>query len=636
MELKLLLTLIRRYIWLLLLGLLLGAGGAFLASQYQQPVYQSSTRVMVVRPQESSVTAGVNLNDQELMQTYVTLITTRPVLQAASQQLGYSVSANQITARQSAGTRILEITVRASTPQRAASTANTLVQVLIQHNDQLQASRFASSEESLQAQIAQVETQMADARATIEASAVVDRQARQQTLEEERSLLEDEIFELQRQIAVLEQEVEALLPTSPAPGEPPPRLTTLEQSQLVDKRTELAQLRFSLRLSEQRYANLIFPQSDSPDAQSGAHQQEANLTLYQQLYGNLLSAYESVRLARLQNTPNVVQVEEAMPASSPIQPQPLRNTLLGGAVGLILMGALAFLLEYLDDTLKTPQEISAVLDIPVIGFVADTPRKDEETGAIVAQEPRSPTAEAFRTLRTNLEFAAVDRPLRTILITSADPADGKTTIATNLAISLAQGGKRVFLIDADLRRPRIHRFLDLPNRVGLSDLFRNQATLKEAIQPYPDTKGVGVVTSGSLPPNPTELLASDRMTRILTEAETLADIVLIDSPPFIVSDPTILAARTDGILLVMRPGQTNVETARATLEQLRRADARIVGIVLNRVPRKRSHYYSGYRYYYAPYEAGHYSANGHSNNGHAPTPQPSTNPLRRLTRRLKP
>src|SRR5688572_29041827 len=126
MELKLLLTLIRRYIWLLLLGLLLGAGGAYLASQYQQPVYQSSTRVMVVRPQESSVTASINLNDQELMQTYVTLITTRPVLQAASQQLGYSINANQITARQSAGTRILEITVRAPDPQRAATAANTL------------------------------------------------------------------------------------------------------------------------------------------------------------------------------------------------------------------------------------------------------------------------------------------------------------------------------------------------------------------------------------------------------------------------------------------------------------------------------------------------------------------------------
>ena len=183
MELKLLLTLLRRWFWLLLLGLLLGAGGGYLASQYQQPVYQATTKVMVIKPQESSVTADLTLSDQELMQTYVTLLTTRPVLQAASEELGFGVSGNQITARQASGTRLLEITVRANNPERAANIANTLVDVLIQHNDQLQSSRFASSEESLQAQIAQVEQQIADAQAAVDAANLEQRENREQAIE---------------------------------------------------------------------------------------------------------------------------------------------------------------------------------------------------------------------------------------------------------------------------------------------------------------------------------------------------------------------------------------------------------------------------------------------------------------------
>ena len=253
---------------------------------------------------------------------------------------------------------------------------------------------------------------------------------------------------------------------------------------------------------------------------------------------------------------------------------------------------------------------------------------DDEEGVAVAAEPRSPVAEAFRALRTNLEFAAVEKPLRTILVTGAQPGGGKTTVATNLAAIMAQGGHRVLLVDSDLRRPRVHQSFDLSNRAGISDIFRNHAQLAGLVRPAPGIENLFVLTSGSLPPNPAELLASSRMRQILDQAEAFADTVILDSPPFVVSDASLLASKVDGVVLVLQPGETTVDAAQAMFEQLQRAGARIVGVVLNRIPRKPG-LYGDYHYYYAPYYSGQYSYE----NGHKPPEQQGQ--LQRLLGRLR-
>lgn len=366
------------------------------------------------------------------------------------------------------------------------------------------------------------------------------------------------------------------------------------------------------------------------DTQAQINTLESKRITLQTNYTNLLANTR-------EGATNTLRVIEPAPLpGGAINANRLNTILLGAAIGLLLSGGAAYLMEYLDNTLKTPEEITRTLGLPIVGYIGETPGKVEESGAIVAQKPRSPTAEAFRTLRTNLEFAAVDRPLRTILITSADPSDGKTTVATNLAFSLAQAGKHVMLIDGDLRRPRVHKFLHLPNEAGLSDLFRGHLTLQDVVQGGPYNKDVAVITSGDLPPNPAELLASERMTRILEEAQSFADVVIVDSPPFVVSDPSVLAARTDGVLLVMRPGRTTGAGAKATLEQLQRAGARVVGIVLNRIPRRGAGYYGAYRYYTAPYYATEYLASkGHSENGHEDDFEEAVRTAARLERRLE-
>lgn len=311
-------------------------------------------------------------------------------------------------------------------------------------------------------------------------------------------------------------------------------------------------------------------------------------------------------------------VEEASLPRFPIGVDDTTTIMLGFAIGFVLSAGAAFVMEYLDDSLKTPDEIADSLGLPVIGFIADMKQADD-AGLLVAKQPRSPIAEAFRTLRTNLEFAGVDKQLETILVTSLRPSDGKSTIAGNLATIMAQGGKRVVLIDADLRRPRIHAIFDVGNRFGLSDLFRNQLSEEGVMRPLEHTENLSVVTSGSLPPNPTELLNSSRMNQILEGFRDIADIIIIDSPPVLVADSSVLASKVDGTVLVVQPGRTDAKSAKAMMEQFNRVGANIVGVVLNRLPRKPGPYYSSYSYYYAPYYGGEeYFDDGPPQNGQRP------------------
>jgi succinoglycan biosynthesis transport protein ExoP len=234
----------------------------------------------------------------------------------------------------------------------------------------------------------------------------------------------------------------------------------------------------------------------------------------------------------------------------------------------------------------------------VIGYVAKmdypagTPR-----GMFVVKQPRSPVAEAFRSLRTNLEFSSVDTPLRTILVTSPNPGEGKTTIAVNLAGIIAQGGKSVILLDTDMRRPQVHQFFDLPNRLGFSELFRNNLPFRAVGQEMEGLKDAVVIPSGNPPPNPTELLSSNRMTQVLDQLKAAVDVVVLDSPPSMVADAQVLASKVDGVILIIHPAHTHADAALASVDQMKRAGARILGVVLNRIPRNHSSYYGGYRYY---------------------------------------
>jgi capsular exopolysaccharide synthesis family protein len=596
MEAKQYLMLTRRWAWLLIVGLLLGGASAFVFSISQQPVYQATTRVLVMRAPDSGTSDFTYLDDQQLAQTYTQTITTRPILDAVSQKLGTKVTVDQITAQIIPNTQLLLISVEDTDPKRSAEITNTLVDVFIDQNNQLQAGRFAASEESLQAQINQIETQITAFESQTSAAS-----------QEDINNAKTQMGILQQQIVALQGELTQLNPPV-TPGSRVPTPSAEVQAQINQKQLTLKQLQGMYDLYQQLYNNLVVLGNNGnlTSGQSGAQQLQSTLALYQQIHANLLSSYENVRLSRLRSTSNIVPVEPAVTPTAPIRPKPITNTVLGVIVGLLLAGGIAFLIEYMDDSIKNPEDVERILGVPVIGYIGEVSSGKKKSVLMnVANQPRSPVAEAFRSLRTNLEFAGVNHPLHTILITSPGPGDGKTTVAANLASIFAQGGKRVMLVDADLRRPAVHRFFSLDNHVGLTDVFRGRLTLDAVTHSWNGTGELTVLTSGNLPPNPAEILASEKMAQLLIFLKEQRDMVIIDSPPSIVADAQVLAAKADGVIIVLWPGHTHWEEARAMLEQLRRAEARVVGVVFNRIPQNRTNYYGGYKHY-SPYNKNKY------------------------------
>ncbi len=339
---------------------------------------------------------------------------------------------------------------------------------------------------------------------------------------------------------------------------------------------------------------------DSLEDQETRTRTEASLAEYRRIYSSLLLSFEQVRLAEAQSTSTLIPVERARVPVKPILPTIPLNTIVSAILGAIISIAAAFTIEALDSTIKSPDDIQRHLGLPVLAFIA---RYNQEVAMIADNEPRAPVSEAFRSLRTNLTYASVDRPLTTLLVTSPSPSDGKSTIATNLSIVIAQGGSRVILIDADLRRPKIHQIFKIRNRMGMTSLFvQTHLNLDGSLQKT-SVEGLSLLTAGEIPPNPSELLGTERFNEILENAKTNADVIVIDSPPVMaVTDSAVLARKVDGVLLVIKPGTTNQAAAKQAVEQLRRVGANLLGVVLNEVETGRFQYqkyrYQGYYYSY--------------------------------------
>ncbi len=317
----------------------------------------------------------------------------------------------------------------------------------------------------------------------------------------------------------------------------------------------------------------------------------------------ILREYEDIRVKKNEATSNLQQVEEAIPARSPIRPRISQNTILGLFLGLIAAAALILGRELLDDTVHDPERLSRQIGIPILGRILNFDADNERL--ITLHKPRAPQAENFRSVRLNLDYASPDEELRSILITSAAPSEGKSTLASNLAIVMAQGGKRTVLIDGDMRRPKVHRIFDVPNMVGLSNLFLPSANgATDSISPTA-IENLFVVSSGPLPPNPSELFYSRRAGEIIQNTEKVSDMVIVDTPPIAtMTDAAAIARHVDGVVLAVRFGQTKQRVLDQALEALQQVNARILGLVITDIGNKNNrygNYYYNYRYDYSGY-----------------------------------
>lgn len=288
--------------------------------------------------------------------------------------------------------------------------------------------------------------------------------------------------------------------------------------------------------------------------------------------------------------------------SSPVAPKTGQNVAIGFVLGLLAGVGLALLVNALDRRVKSKDQLEAISGKPVVGSIPFRKSEDKSEGAehiVPFREGHSPAAEAFRRLRTNLQFLNVDNPPRAFVLTSSVATEGKSETAINLSLALAESGNRVLLIEADLRRPLVVSYMSMPDRVGLTNILSGQADFADVVQ---ETRhdGVDLLACGPLPPNPSELLASEMARLLIEDLRRMYDYVIIDSPPLLpVTDGSLIARITDGALLVVRSHRTTSDQVSQAIENLRKADANLLGVVTvaNKPAKKGSTgYYDSYYY----------------------------------------
>jgi capsular exopolysaccharide synthesis family protein len=286
-------------------------------------------------------------------------------------------------------------------------------------------------------------------------------------------------------------------------------------------------------------------------------------------------------------------------AGVPTRPlRPIRTTTLtlGTLLALLLASCAVILTEYLDDRINAPEDVQRLSGLPTLGHI---PLMPPGTARLLsALTPRSHIAEAYRALRSSIGFAGVDSPIRRLQVSSSNKGEGKSTTAANLAMAMAQDGKSVILVDADMRSPSVHRLLQCPRSPGLSEVLVGMSTLQQVLQPV-EGGNLRVIAAGSAPPNPAELLGSPHFDEVMQQLEEQCDIVIVDTPPCVpVTDPVVISPRMQAVVLVVHTGQTRKAAFKQTIELLSHARAYLVGVVMNQVPPHGSYYYYRSQPYY--------------------------------------
>ncbi|MDH4161652.1 MAG: polysaccharide biosynthesis tyrosine autokinase [Nitrospirota bacterium] len=320
-----------------------------------------------------------------------------------------------------------------------------------------------------------------------------------------------------------------------------------------------------------------------------------------QFYELLLKKLQEASLSSGIIATNVQVVDGATVPDAPASPRKLLNILIASVFGLFGGVFMAFFVEYLDDSIKTPDDIESVLSVPFLGYV---PATTQEEGPIyMFSGPRAAIAESYRTIRTSIMLSStLEKPLQVLLVTSSTPNEGKTTTAANLAVAMAQMGERVLLIDTDMRRHNLHKVYGIDNLIGISDLIIDHANLDMACRTLSHIPNFSVITGGTLTPNPSELLGSNSMKEAVAMLRARYDRIILDSPPVMAfSDSLVLSRLADGVIFVVWGGVTSRGHIQKSLNAIAGVGTRLLGIVLNNVKitaKAYSYYHPYYNYYY--------------------------------------
>lgn len=569
MEIKELIALMWRNVRFLIVGLLLGVALGLLVSIIQRPVYEATTKILVSQTRQQSNADVLPLSTDQLVTTYLQLVKTQPVLDDASSQLNTKIKAESIQVAVISNTQIIQVKVQDSDARRAADIANALFQILVQQNETLQSGRYQTYEDALNIRINLVQQQISDLQGQVN-------QIDTTIIQDQLKQVNQEIDTLQGEMSALDQDILQY----------PTFLTDVQRASLAEKQAELDQHRILLSFYQQIKANLTYlgnpGQGSAPNNDPRLASLQATLNVYQQLNLTLLNNLESVRLAQMQNTPNVTQIDPAIPPKIPIRPMPLLYVLLGGIVGFILAAGTILVMEHFDDSLKMPDQIEDLLNLPVLGLVSDG--LTTGNGLITSGGTLPADTEAFRDLALTLEMIGVEKKFSTLLVTDAGPAGNKTTIAANLALMNAQQGKRVVLLDCDLQTPHLHELFEIDNQPGVVDLIKGGVDIKSASHKVKDIDCIDCITlipSGVTPEGSTGWLDAEEMAKLFVKLQKQADLVIVDGPSAEFADAQLLASKMDAVLLIIQAGYTRADSAQAVMKRFQSVNARMVGAVLN-------------------------------------------------------
>ena len=571
------------------------------------------------------------------------------------------------------GSRLVNLRFRAYDPRTAANAVNALAQLYIEQSLEL---RFTTSTDAtgwlsdrLKEQQARVETAEKALQAYREREGLVNQEEKQGLVEQKLQTLNGAVLEARMERIGKESLYNQIGSLAPGQAESFPlvlgsetmqglkvELATLQKEEqrlaetLGERHPDMVRVRNQIRQTQERMRTEVHnvtraAESDYRSALAKESRLAASLESVKQeaqdtsrktieysvlkrdvdsnkqLYQDLMTRTKQTGLQTELKTTNIRVIEKAETPRGPISPNRSRNYQLALLFGVLTGVGLALGFAHLDNTFKTPEDVKEQLHLPFLGMVPDAEGRQPgapslprgQALAVATKNPSSPVAEAYRVLRTNLIFTSADAGGRALVVTSANPGEGKTTTVANLAAALAHNGAKVLAVDADLRRPTLHQHFGLQKTPGLSDLLVGKSTASQAIQTT-RINGLQLLACGYQPPNPAELLGSPMMKQVVEALRSHYEWILIDSPPLLaMADTAVLASVVEGVVLVLAADSTPKPLVGRALDQIQSVGGRVVGVILNRVNLERNSYY--YSQYYGEYYRSYYAEGRSASSG---------------------
>lgn len=578
------------------------------------PVYRATAKVLIERstPKVSPIEEiyPTKILNKEYIRTQINIIKSRALAERTVKYLSASgnnyfinnsdpaaVFMSGVSADALEGTQIIRINYEGNDPLLITEFANALAENYLKEDIERKLTAIVSAEEWLEGGLEELDIKLrASENALIEyirqneIVSVPDIEEKTQTLLES---LKQEMSSVKNEIAEASKRYKERHP------------------KMISLKTRLAALQEGVGRETK---NLINLNEKMVEYKNLKREVESNRTLYE----SLLKKAKETEVSKELMATDLRILDYAETPSAPIKPNRKRDLTTGAMWGLVLGVALAFFLEYLDSTLKNAEDIESYLRLPFLGYVASlSSERDEVKGLtnidLISQKiPHSRIAESYRSIRTSIIFSSPeDRPLKTVLITSSLPQEGKTFVSINLGIVFAHTNEPILIIESDMRKPRVAKAFGMQNEVGLSSYLAGKADIDEIIKPT-IVPNLSLITSGPVPPNPTELLTSSKTQQLLNELKSKFSRVIIDSPPILyVTDTAILANIVDGVIQVVRAGKTNVNHVLRSKQRLTEAKAKIIGVILNDLDVKKEDSYYYYHYYYYSHDKGKHRSSSH-------------------------